>query len=128
MIALTLEICVLDGTLDSIGGAHRPRTCRAADLEFARPSQAHVRKLARLELRRGQQERHRARVILDTEEMVPPLNEVSCEITGWLANYLHRDVMPGHMNERQQANRSGTVRTKASWELCLCRTCRQMAC
>ena len=54
-----------------------------------------MRKLARFELRRGQQERHRARVILDTEEMVPPLYEVSCEITGGLANYLHRDVMPG---------------------------------
>ena len=94
MTALALEICVLDGTLDSIRGAHRPRTCRTAYLEFARPGQAHVRKLARFELRRGQQERHRARVILDTEEMVPPLYEVSREITGGLANYLHRDVMP----------------------------------
>lgn len=33
-------------------------------------------------------------MVLNTEEMVPSLNEVSCEIPGRLPNYLHRDVMP----------------------------------
>ncbi len=80
--------------LNTVGSPHRPRTSRAADLEFARPSQTKLRQLAWLELRRGQQEWHSAGVVLDPEEMVPSLDEVPGEITGRLPDYLHRDVMP----------------------------------
>ena len=95
--------------------AHRPWTCRTADLEFTGPTETQRRQLPRSEVWRRYQRRHRTGVILgaalveystirarvrfthlDAQKEVPPLHEMTCKVPSRLSNNLHGDVVPRH--------------------------------
>lgn len=154
----TLDISILNGMLNLGQRSHTPRSDTPADLDLARSLEFKIDEFSFCKVRSWDQEWESSLVILPRvsaqqnhpvqrfymeeggadlgpDKEIPTLDEMSTDISGWLTDNLHSDVVPTLISitllDLGSCNRAlsmGRRLTKASWGPSSYRSYPQTAC